>query len=513
MKLSTIGIVLITISVLTTAHVPGDVLTSIPNAQALTRDSLEQLQHNLLNALSKLNQTLVDQYGESVLEHFQNGLGMFPEAREVLKHKILKSIVFSHKFTISFTGTSVTECGDNYWNQSYAHVFATFFEPIAAACNVGLTVRNLAQGSNPIIPYDVCFSTVAGEDSDVITWEQDMMGDSVSAMELVQRIAASFSNQAAILQVIPKPSISQIKKIQKYNYKYFFAPGAKDIREVYARQGLHSISILDAIPGLAGNPQFSMNLMFYEGKNFGKGAWHPAPGGHQAIGLHIVWHYAQLWKEAFDLLKEIAESSGSTDLSKIVSSYLEENRVVPEDIAPLACNGIFYGRAGDPLPMCATVQEPFHERNMDLTRFVVDTKIVDDRPQTEILGSANYSGVWYARFRMDRPVGIIDSLRRGSPSLKMALIGNNESGSLFFEFESGSGAPILICQPRNSKALPRDLFVDSDFFLDGKPVSPQGITCGQLTESATPGLHRVEVRPVNDGQPVMISHLVWPRPK
>ena len=78
----------------------------------------------------------------------------------------------SESFVIAFTGSSVTAGHDSPFRASYPVLVESAMEPAFRSLGISLTVRNAAMGNNPCMPYDACVGTFAGEDADVISWEQ-----------------------------------------------------------------------------------------------------------------------------------------------------------------------------------------------------------------------------------------------------------------------------------------------------------------------------------------------------
>ena len=79
-----------------------------------------------------------------------------------------------YKFVAAFTGSSVTAGHDNYVTEMFSAVFNDVISPVFATLNVALETRNVAIGNNPCIPYDACVAAHAGDDVDIIAWEQSM---------------------------------------------------------------------------------------------------------------------------------------------------------------------------------------------------------------------------------------------------------------------------------------------------------------------------------------------------
>lgn len=71
-----------------------------------------------------------------------------------------------------FGGSSVTAGHDNYFEQSYPLVFQRRVASVFEALAVELVVRNIAQGSNNCLPYNLCLNSMGGDDVDWIGWEQ-----------------------------------------------------------------------------------------------------------------------------------------------------------------------------------------------------------------------------------------------------------------------------------------------------------------------------------------------------
>ena len=95
-------------------------------------------------------------------------------ASEILKQKPagINLTELTNKFVISFTGSSVAAGHDSHISQSYPMVAGNLMQSSFANLNLNLLVRNVAHGNNPCFPYDPCVRTIAGDDSDMVHWEQ-----------------------------------------------------------------------------------------------------------------------------------------------------------------------------------------------------------------------------------------------------------------------------------------------------------------------------------------------------
>lgn len=94
--------------------------------------------------------------------------------RTKFQQKLLSTALSTgqRNFTIVFTGSSVTSGQDSDYSQSFPVLVESFMGPAFSAGNINLVVRNVAFGNNPCLPYDVCVRTFAGDDADIIVWEQ-----------------------------------------------------------------------------------------------------------------------------------------------------------------------------------------------------------------------------------------------------------------------------------------------------------------------------------------------------
>ena len=92
-----------------------------------------------------------------------------------------------------FGGTSVTAGHDNYFNQTYPAILLNKLYPIFDALGIELSVRNIAQGQNGCLPYDLCYNGMGGfgdEPLDYIGWEQSFnCGRNGNYFEIMARIA------------------------------------------------------------------------------------------------------------------------------------------------------------------------------------------------------------------------------------------------------------------------------------------------------------------------------------
>jgi hypothetical protein len=122
---------------------------------------------------------------------FLKSCSMRHSSWEYLKNKykthILNAAIHgSDTFVISFLGSSVTAGHDSQFSQSFPVLVGKSLHPIFEKLNVTLISRNAAMGNNPCMPYDVCSKVFAGDDADIVHWEQTYncgFGDSGKIIE------------------------------------------------------------------------------------------------------------------------------------------------------------------------------------------------------------------------------------------------------------------------------------------------------------------------------------------
>jgi len=128
-----------------------------------------------------------------------------PVSWNTYKHKFIDLFMRnkmnnSSSFVVAFTGSSVTAGHDNFFNESYPMVVERNLVPIFNKLGIHLEVRNVALGNNPCYPYDACISTHAGDDVDLITWEQSMnCGRDPNPVEAFLRSAARMPKRPMVV--------------------------------------------------------------------------------------------------------------------------------------------------------------------------------------------------------------------------------------------------------------------------------------------------------------------------
>jgi len=85
---------------------------------------------------------------------------------------LLAESLLPQRLVVAFTGSSVTAGHDSLYSQAFPAVVERIMAPALSELNVEFKSRNVAMGNNPCFPYDACVRTFAGDDADIIHWEQ-----------------------------------------------------------------------------------------------------------------------------------------------------------------------------------------------------------------------------------------------------------------------------------------------------------------------------------------------------
>lgn len=115
--------------------------------------------------------------------NFLKAAGMSHTSYEIMKVKFEVKILtalnapkkedkMKNKIIVSFLGSSVTAGHDSPFKMAFSELTRETMKPAFEGLDIVFEVRNGAMGNNPCMPYDQCVRTFAGEDADVIMWEQ-----------------------------------------------------------------------------------------------------------------------------------------------------------------------------------------------------------------------------------------------------------------------------------------------------------------------------------------------------
>ena len=121
------------------------------------------------------------------------------------KQKVAHSLLANSRenLIISFMGSSVTAGHDSQLVDAFPTLLENIIKPAFVPFNIQVIVRNRAMGNNPCFPYDICPKTFAGDDADIIHWEQSyncgFSGAHASTLEQFIRQSLSLSRKPIVV--------------------------------------------------------------------------------------------------------------------------------------------------------------------------------------------------------------------------------------------------------------------------------------------------------------------------
>lgn len=452
-------------------------------------------------------------YDSNNRNHFAKGLTITAKAQNIVIAKIVRAIAQEGTFTMAYTGTSVTECGDNFWNASYAHWVETLLSPIAKSTKVNLVVRNVAEGANEVFPYDYCIETFAGADADIITWEQDMMcpGWGSHAVEAFIQNAFKLPRKPTIMFSNPGPNRYQSHRSRSLLGKWL-SLNRKDLRRYYEDTGFHSLILFETLNEIPeSDERFTIGHLIGDGKLFGNAGWHPGPYGHQVAGYQHALAYATLWKKAMEKISYYRNEASTADqLNSMINSYItQELSPSNQKLSPaLDCKSSMC--ISNQAIQCASTYEPRGADSSDILDFVVNKdKIVDLRSNNPKVMSYDPSR-WTVQLWKSRH----EENTRGSPSKKYVIAGNVNAGELKFSINIKESGHVILCETRDRKRESGKHLKDVSIFkVDGHTVplvkyDDKAGLCVWTQWSVASGKREISIVPTEMTH-IELTHIVW----
>jgi hypothetical protein len=413
--------------------------------------------------------------------------------------KIAQVVANKKTFVAAFTGSSITDAGDCAYNQSYAFVFGEMIRPITQALGVDIEVRNVAQGNNPIVPYDLCVESLVGDDVDFVSWEQQLNCPNSVCVEVFVRNVLSIPSKPLVGILEPGVNYNGANKLGRIVGRLI---GAKaELLEHYSEFGMHMISGSTSFLGKDGatDSKLSISHLISEGKQFGNAGWHPGPYGHKLLAYYLAYNHGKMWVQAAEILHQ--RSIQNQELSQIF-----EIKDTPDDFFGSVDFFTFSPSSKLSKTYCSTVYEPRYNPNFQMANLLVDTQIVDLR--SDLLDHDPVSGKWVLQVH-PQLTGNGNSAR-GSLNRKYAYLGNKDSGSISFKIEQTAIGPLAVCQPKFKPTGDLGRLQDqANILIDGKVVSFTDFfaLCLYVPEVSA-GSHTITVQPLSN-QRVMVSHILW----
>lgn len=477
-------------------------------------------------------------------------------AWEVLKlkfeDKILHSILGQQeKFVVSFLGSSVTAGHDSLFNVSFPVLTGKLLEMAMSPMGIIVESRNAAMGNNPCLPYDLCPRAFAGNDSDIVHWEQsyNCFGtDSATRPVFEQFIRQSLKIPTKPVVIFSDSSTPNWKE-EDCKDKKTSPPSLSQQDSTLVRHFLDGdilkivseintdISSWSALSSLFKDYKVAGIQLWNHGHyesyrcrgpyvpKWGccSASWHPSVLGHELRAAHYAYIWIEIYqealKDALHLIRERPKRNGKsitlTDVSNIVHHHiLKEEHHFPEK--PL------YDEGYPEEIHCYTSFQPIFDQSLNIRNLVIPQ--LNDRPFEE--------GIM--EDFIDK--GIVAKARsQGYLDYKSMLYGDNSSAPLSLRVVAKSSNKIMLCQPPgNWGQLPDGfgfLWLNAQFFLTKnvgdyqsfkfdkekalklsfklpKPKDSQSV-CIRFNEIAPAGNHVLTIRPTSSKK-IMISYILLP---
>lgn len=407
--------------------------------------------------------------------------------------KLMKSIASTGVFTAAFTGSSITDGGDIYYNQAYPFVYSELLHPMYTSLDVDLKIRNVANGNNPIVPYDLCVEALAGEDVDFVSWEQQLNCPNAECVEAFIRNSLAIPSRPIVSVCEPGVDIRSVSKIGRI-FGRLIGNGNELLRH-YSEQGIHLVSGTKALQGKENNqdPNLSATRLIAEGKTFGHAGWHPGPQGHRLLAYYFASQHSKYWVSAVERLVEMWEATGKVleTYEKEIGTFVGEHQITKLPADAFNSIELFKRLVPDAVSdlsnvhriKCATVYEPRYNPKFDLRDFVVNIQntetsssirresIVDARPSISEFNVPDDR--WILAINPQRVTSSKLGQERGSPVKKYAMLGNKNSGELTFEVNVEHPGPIAVCNPNMKENGYQSGLSHAIFRVDGETVIPE----------------------------------------
>ena len=359
------------------------------------------------------------------------------------------------QFVMSFTGSSVTAGHDTVFNQSFSELSGKMMNEVLPEFNVRAVSRNVALGNNPCLPYDVCVSTFAGKDSDVVHWEQSFNCDGRDTrfkpvFETFVRQIMSFQNNAVVVfsnSVTPnwkndackdkksKPQMTEednelllalesnpTKIVSELNKKEFRAwPAMSDMLENYKAAGFQFFSHEHY-------EKYKCHGPYVPSWGCCSASWHPSILGHELRASHHVFFWVLILRDAIQFLQKSLSTSTANDLLKTMKKHLKA------EMKYSTSEKLYNSKYPDSMK-CYTSFEPHADRSMSLSNLVL--------PSND--GSPGFKTSIFEQLSEPR---ILDKARKmGYQDFKYIYYGNKDSGVISFHIEVTTLGNAFLCQP------------------------------------------------------------------
>jgi hypothetical protein len=457
-------------------------LIMMRNMYAETQSAAEEQLKRAVGITDHVLAAIYDRWDVSSYPSFLRSVAMHHSSWDILRLKfqikIMQGLMDNscQDFTMSFMGSSVTAGHDTNFSRSFSELTVEYMKIPLGSLNIIPRSRNLAMGSNPCIPYDLCVRTFAGEDSDLIHWEQsyncatDLMAQAPifehfvrDAMSLETRPVVVFSDSSTPnwpkddciseqSQISDPLSASEQQMLDHFKYGNIKAIATEDntIRNIGRWDALYKISEAYRHAGI----QVWNHDHYLKYKCKGpyvpewgccSASWHPSVLGHELRAAHHAFFWLHVYRDAIlalvQQLQSFDEGTLSESREKKLLELLQKHSHAEKKHAPI--EPLFQSHFSPHL-QCFTSFRPHTNEKYSLENLVISSQ--DARP--------GFSRVIYE-------TGFQRPNRGPDPwywnDRKYMLYGNTDNGSMSLKINVRAIGISLLCQPRwDWGALPRD---------------------------------------------------------
>ncbi len=446
----------------------------------------------------KVMNDILKQWDVANYPNFLKSVGMTRTSWEVMKlkykHKILSNMLGktdndTASFVIAFMGSSVTAGHDTPFNESFSERTGRLMSSPLKMVGINVDSRNAAMGNNPCVPYDLCPKTFAGDDADLVHWEQSYncfahdVGKTGPIFEQFIRQSIHMRKRPVVVfaesatpnwnkDECDKPenkkevSISaEDRKLYDLATKGDFMKIATELNADLINKGewssqskmLHSYQTLAGIQIWSHHHYESYKCRgpYVRDWQCCSASWHPSKKGHELRAAHHSFFWLAIFRDA--VIEILLEKKDSLRMQLAMSDHhiSKEGKHGPD--APL-----YKSRYTDDM-QCINTFMPKHDWNADLRQYVLpfpprssSSRRLDDTPSnpnplhTPEPISGRIGGGWEMNiFEELTQKGIIATAReRGYKDFKYMIHGGQDAMPLNIRITITKGkGTFFLCEP------------------------------------------------------------------
>lgn len=423
-------------------------------------------------------ENILEEWQVSKYPGFLKSCFMHKSAWELLKlrytDKIIRALnnTFStavmEPFVVSFLGSSVTAGHDSHVNMSFPFVVREYMAGSLSMMGVALQTRNMALGNNPCMPYDPCVSIFAGQDADIVHWEQSMnCHDEVMPEQFVRQathkpptryegirhsdqfipplivFSESFTAHWPASKCTPQPPQHEVTSDEKLLLMAAPVTIVSDLnKDMYHKSWSNFHDLVKHYKG-AGIQMFthqSHEIYACQGPYIpewekGAASWHPSVIAHRLRAAHHAYFWLLAWIEALDDFIKSAEQRSILAIAKLMRKHIA---ALPTNPTTALKNPL---QIADGVA-CYSDYEPRAIRSASLRNRVIGGKYL---PSADISATGNHwHSIIYENLVHENLVK--QSLKMGYFDYKHLLYGDSSSGPISFLVTPNKPGKLFLCQ-------------------------------------------------------------------